>query len=76
MAPMILESTRSQWQHLKYRADKASDAKRKAIDPPDDLAAIKRIKNSHTASPEAEKKKIKVVPFAEKVKNPCCNLLS
>ncbi|KAI4131918.1 MAG: hypothetical protein LQ338_001000 [Usnochroma carphineum] len=42
------------------------NAKRKATDPLDDPAASKRIKNSHTASPEAEKKPIKVVPFPEK----------
>ncbi|KAL9600795.1 MAG: hypothetical protein Q9219_002933 [cf. Caloplaca sp. 3 TL-2023] len=41
------------------------NTKRKATDPPDDVSTIKRIKNSHTATPEAEKP-IKVVPFPEK----------
>ncbi|KAL8899703.1 MAG: hypothetical protein Q9192_001439 [Flavoplaca navasiana] len=40
--------------------------KRKASEPLDDLAAIKRIKNSHTATPEEERKPITVVPFPEK----------
>ena len=44
------------------------DAKRKASEPLDDLAAVKRIKNSHTVTPEADKKPIKVVPFPEKVR--------
>ncbi|KAL8786332.1 MAG: hypothetical protein Q9213_002829 [Squamulea squamosa] len=41
-------------------------AERKASEPLDDLAAIKRMKNSHAASPEEEKKPINVVPFPEK----------
>ncbi|KAG7007040.1 histone acetyltransferase GCN5 [Physcia stellaris] len=42
------------------------NGKRKASDQPDDVVLKKRIKNSHTVTPEKEKKPINVVPFPEK----------
>ncbi|MCJ1402812.1 histone acetyltransferase [Xylographa trunciseda] len=40
--------------------------KRKAAEDPDVPKASKRVKNSHTASPEQEKRSLKVIPFPEK----------
>ncbi|KAL8797008.1 MAG: hypothetical protein Q9195_000779 [Heterodermia aff. obscurata] len=42
------------------------NGKRKASDQPEDIILKKRIKNSHTVTPEREKKPINVVPFPEK----------
>ena len=46
---------------------KSTENKRKAADEPDAPKASKRVKNSHTASPEQEKRSLKVIPFPEKV---------
>lgn len=46
---------------------KFTDNKRKAIDEPDAPKASKRVKNSLIASPEQEKRSVKVIPFPEKV---------
>jgi hypothetical protein len=67
MAPMMLESEYlAKMKHGHYSSD--ADNKRKA---PEDLdtASIssKRIKSSHTASPEAQKSPVKVIPFPERV---------
>ena len=43
------------------------DSKRKAYDESDGPKGSKWVKNSHTASPEQEKRHLKVVPFPEKV---------
>lgn len=67
MAPIILESKTTRGPRLPSRSDEFPDTKRKATDSLDDLAVSKRIKNSHTASPEPEKKLINVVAFPEKV---------
>lgn len=67
MAPMILESKHLGYSCVLNSIDMLLGSKRKATDPPDDLGTSKRIKNSHTASPEAENKPIKVIPFPEKV---------
>ena len=48
------------------------DGKRKASDQPDDVAWKKRIKNSHTVTPEKEKRP-SIVPFPEKVRNHLCS---
>ncbi|KAL8778018.1 MAG: hypothetical protein Q9194_002231 [Teloschistes cf. exilis] len=42
------------------------NAKRKASEPPEELAVSKRLKNSHPISPDEDKKPIAVVPFPEK----------
>jgi len=43
------------------------DGKRKASDASDGPIFKKRIKNSHTVSPEKDKKALNIVPFPEKV---------
>jgi hypothetical protein len=43
------------------------DGKRKASDASDNPIFKKRIKNSHTVSPEKDKKALNIVPFPEKV---------
>lgn len=45
------------------------DGKRKAVEQPDFSTPFKRIKNSHTISPEKEEetKPLTVIPFPEKV---------
>lgn len=45
-----------------------ADSKRKAVDQPDIPTPNKRNKNSHTISPEKEKKTLAIVPFQEKVR--------
>ena len=43
------------------------DNKRKAAEEPDAPKASKRVKNSQTASPEQDKRSLKLIPFREKV---------
>jgi len=45
------------------------DGKRKASDASDGPIFKKRIKNSHTVSPEKDKKALNIVPFPEKVRS-------
>ena len=51
------------------------DGKRKASDQPEDAVLKKRIKNSHTVTPEKEKRP-SIVPFPEKVRNYLCSVVS
>lgn len=76
MAPIILESTSTRGPRSECPTDELIDTKRKATDSLDDPAVSKRIKNSHTASPEPQKKLINVVPFPEKVGDSCNRLLA
>lgn len=66
MAPIVTES-KSDGRSKLLLCSRVSDGKRKASDQPEDVVLKKRIKNSHTVTPEKEKKPINVVPFPEKV---------
>lgn len=68
MAPMIIERKSScHVPSTRRHTDLFADSKRKALDDPGSPSANKRIKNSHPAATEAERKPLKVVPFPEKV---------
>ena len=71
MAPMIIESEHfGNLFEFENIAKVDTDGKRKAAEEPDVPSANKRFKESHSHSPDTEKRPVKVVPFPEKVGSP------
>ena len=68
MAPMAVDQESNSLKPGDNTNGLSTDNKRKALEEPDDVSSSsKRIKSSHTASPNPEKRPLNVVPFPERV---------